>query len=77
MGYPCPVLGERVSAFVVTREDVSHELLKEFCATKLADYKVPEKFVLREEPLPRNANGKVLKRELRVYAEQHLKRESP
>jgi hypothetical protein len=26
---------------------------------------VPEKFILRSEPLPRNANGKVLKRELR------------
>jgi acyl-CoA synthetase (AMP-forming)/AMP-acid ligase II len=31
----------------------------------LSDYKVPEAFHFLEATLPRNANGKVLKRELR------------
>jgi acyl-CoA synthetase (AMP-forming)/AMP-acid ligase II len=65
LGYACPVLGERVQAFLVLRESVEMESLKSYCAERLADYKVPERFHLREEPLPRNANGKVLKRELR------------
>jgi acyl-CoA synthetase (AMP-forming)/AMP-acid ligase II len=66
VGYACPVLGERVQAFVTLRNPVAHDALREFCAQRLADYKVPEKFTLRDEPLPRNANGKVLKRELRA-----------
>src|SRR5688572_16353118 len=65
VGYPCPVLGERVHAFVVTRNETNPDLLREFCAARLADYKVPERFTLGTEPLPRNANGKVLKRQLR------------
>ncbi len=65
LGYPCPVLGERVQAFVVLRHRASAEDLRAHCAARLADYKVPERFTLREEPLPRNANGKVLKRALR------------
>jgi long-chain acyl-CoA synthetase len=62
---PCPVLGERVHAVVVTRDDVSLEALRAWCAERLSDYKVPETIDLTAEPLPRNANGKVLKRQLR------------
>jgi acyl-CoA synthetase (AMP-forming)/AMP-acid ligase II len=62
---PCPVLGERVHAVVVTRNDVSSEALRAWCAEQLADYKVPETMLLTREPLPRNANGKVMKRLLR------------
>src|SRR4051812_9087715 len=65
VGYACPVLGERVQAFVVTNKQTEEKTLRDFCAARLADYKVPEKFTLGTEPLPRNANGKVLKRELR------------
>jgi acyl-CoA synthetase (AMP-forming)/AMP-acid ligase II len=68
VGVPCPVLGERVHAFVTVRSrGVTEQALREFCAQRLSDYKVPEKFLLRDEPLPRNANGKVLKRELRLF----------
>jgi acyl-CoA synthetase (AMP-forming)/AMP-acid ligase II len=69
IGFPCPVLGERVRAIVAVREAVNAEALRALCASRLADYKVPEVITLRSEPLPRNANGKVLKRQLRHHIE--------
>jgi long-chain acyl-CoA synthetase len=62
---PCPVLGERVHAVVVTRGDIGAEALRAWCAERLSDYKVPETMLITADPLPRNANGKVLKRQLR------------
>jgi acyl-CoA synthetase (AMP-forming)/AMP-acid ligase II len=62
---PCPVLGERVHAVVVTREPTSGEALRSWCAERVSDYKVPETVTVSAEPLPRNANGKVMKRQLR------------
>ena len=41
---PCPVLGERVHAFVVLRDAVKDEALSSYCAEVLSDYKVPESF---------------------------------
>lgn len=70
---PCPVLGERVHAFVTLRGSltVTSEALRTFCLERLADYKAPEFFTFRAEPLPRNANGKVLKRALREELSAH------
>jgi long-chain acyl-CoA synthetase len=67
VGKPCPVLGERVHAFVSGKEGRTPDAsqLREFCATRLADYKVPESLTIVSTPLPRNANGKLLKRQLR------------
>lgn len=66
---PCPVLGERVHAFVTLKDaSVHQDTLQRFCTERLSDYKVPESFSLSSDPLPRNANGKVLKRELREQA---------
>jgi O-succinylbenzoic acid--CoA ligase len=66
VGRPCPVLGERVHVFVsVSDPGIRPADLIPFCAARLSDYKVPETFTVRTEPLPRNANGKLLKRELR------------
>ena len=62
---PCPVLGERVHAVVVTRQPVTDTDLRAWCAERLSDYKVPENMAITTDPLPRNANGKVLKRQLR------------
>jgi acyl-CoA synthetase (AMP-forming)/AMP-acid ligase II len=62
---PCPILGERVHAFVVLRHVIEDEELAHYCARSLSDYKVPEAFHRLENTLPRNANGKVLKRDLR------------
>lgn len=63
----CPVLGERVHVFVVVKEgrSLKAEQLRAFCAERLSDYKVPESYTLSDQSLPRNANGKLLKRELR------------
>ena len=66
VGRPCPVLGERVEAFIVTRRAVEEEELRSYCAARLSDYKVPEHFFRIEGALPRNANGKLLKTELRA-----------
>jgi O-succinylbenzoic acid--CoA ligase len=66
VGRACPVLGERVHAFVHAPGGATDDdALRAFCATRLADYKVPETFTWSEAPLPRNANGKLMKRLLR------------
>ena len=49
----------------VLRQVVEDRELTRFCADVLADFKVPEAFHRLENTLPRNANGKVLKRDLR------------
>jgi long-chain acyl-CoA synthetase len=66
IGKPCPVLGERVHA-VVHAPGAAHDddALRAFCAARLADYKVPESVTWSDAPLPRNANGKLMKRLLR------------
>ncbi|MDB5511771.1 MAG: putative O-succinylbenzoate--CoA ligase [Enterovirga sp.] len=65
VGRPVEVLGERVHAFIRLQEPVPEDELKSFCASRVADYKVPEGFTIWPDPLPRNAGGKVLKRILR------------
>ena len=39
--------------------------IRTYCAQRLSDYKVPDSITFLTEPLPRNANGKILKTELR------------
>jgi long-chain acyl-CoA synthetase len=63
---PCPVLGERVHAFVMLKSAASDAQLREFCVSRLSDYKVPESFTLSDAPLPRNANGKLVKQAMRA-----------
>lgn len=67
VGMPCPVLGERVAAFAVASPAVDEEALRAFCAERLSDYKVPEVLRLVEGPLPRNANGKLVKHVVRQW----------
>lgn len=62
---PCEVLGERVHAYVALKNPVGADELKAFCAERLSDYKVPETWTLQNDLLPRNANGKMMKRQLR------------
>ncbi|TXS91818.1 acyl--CoA ligase [Parahaliea aestuarii] len=60
-------LGEEVGAAVHLREGAESgaDSLRAHCAGLLAPYKVPRHIWFLDEPLPRNANGKFLKRELR------------
>jgi acyl-CoA synthetase (AMP-forming)/AMP-acid ligase II len=60
--------GQRLKAFVVKREgaDLSEETVKAYVKENLARYKVPREVVFLDE-LPRNATGKVLKRELQGH----------
>ncbi len=63
---PCPVLGERVHAVLsVDPARADETKIAERCATELADYQVPESFTLSPDPLPRNANGTILKRQIK------------
>jgi acyl-coenzyme A synthetase/AMP-(fatty) acid ligase len=57
-----------VHAFVcvtVLDDSTGAAALQAFCAAGLADYAVPETWSIGTEPLPRNLNGKVMKRQLR------------
>jgi len=57
--------GQRLKAFVVIagEEDLSEDDLKAHVKANLASYKAPREIEFLDE-LPRNATGKVLKREL-------------
>jgi long-chain acyl-CoA synthetase len=59
-------LGEEVAAAVVLRDgaSVTAAELKAHAAGRLARFEVPSRWWLRREPLPTNASGKVVKRDL-------------
>jgi fatty-acyl-CoA synthase len=59
--------GQRLKAFVVLRDGVelSEQDVQDYVKANLARYKVPREVVFLEE-LPRNATGKILKRELQA-----------
>ena len=61
---PCAVVVPKADA------DVTLASLRTFCEGKLARFKQVRRLVLRTEPLPRNASGKVLKHELRAALAQ-------
>ncbi|WP_244375802.1 class I adenylate-forming enzyme family protein [Streptomyces ficellus] len=67
LGVPHPRLGEEVAAVVRLREGAAAgaDELRAHVARGLAAFKVPAHVLVQREPLPRNATGKVLKRELR------------
>jgi fatty-acyl-CoA synthase len=71
VGAPDPEWGEQVVAFVVKKPGTSpsNDELSEFVRAALADFKRPRRWFFVEE-LPRNATGKVLKRELKKRAQE-------
>ena len=69
VGRPDPLLGEKVVAFVTADGDALTQIrVRDWCAERLSDYKVPEQVVIEAAALPRNANGKIQKAELRERA---------
>ncbi|GAB2732217.1 class I adenylate-forming enzyme family protein [Kitasatospora kifunensis] len=68
LGVPHPALGEEVAAIVRLRPgaSVAAQELRQHVAGRLAAFKVPAHVTFRDEPLPRNPAGKVVKDELRA-----------
>jgi steroid-24-oyl-CoA synthetase len=66
-GIPDERLGEVVAAAIVRRPGSALDVgtLRAHLADRIAAYKVPARVWFRDAPLPRNANGKFLKRQLR------------
>jgi len=67
LAVPDPMMGEKVGAVIVRAPgaDLDGPTIATFSARRLADFKVPQYVVVTDEPLPRNAMGKVDKRALR------------
>jgi long-chain acyl-CoA synthetase len=64
IGEPDGDRGEAVVAFIVPGEPApAPEALRDFCRSRLADFKVPRRFTIARD-LPRGPTGKVLKRAL-------------
>lgn len=71
VGVPDTMMGEKVGAIVVLQpgSTATAEEIRAFAKERLADFKVPQYISFRDEPLPRNPGGKVLKPVLRKETE--------
>jgi len=71
-GVPHDRLGEEVAVAILPNDGVSFSAadLWKHLDGKIANFKVPNHVVIMNEPLPRNAAGKFLKRELRELVEK-------
>lgn len=68
VGFPKLPEGEEIAAFVVSSSSLTEAALEAHCRKRLAPDKRPRKFVFLPD-LPRNANGKILRSELRKQLE--------
>ncbi len=66
-GVPDDRLGEEVGAavFLKAGEQADADAIRDVCRARISAHKVPRYIWFMNEPLPRNANGKFLKRELK------------
>jgi long-chain acyl-CoA synthetase len=64
-GAPDERLGEVPVAVIYSESGVSEEDLRSFLDGKIAKYKVPERFIFANEPLPRLGTGKIDRRGLK------------
>ncbi len=66
-GIPHERLGEEVAAHIMVKPDMTltAEELQAFLSKRVANFKVPSKITFVTDQLPRNAAGKILKRDLR------------
>jgi len=71
VGVPDEMMGEKVGAVLVPAAGASIDVqaVLEHAREQLADFKVPQYIAVREDPLPRNPGGKVLKAQLREQTE--------
>lgn len=71
IGIPDPAMGEEVKAVVVLKpgQNVTAEEIKAYCKERIASNKYPRVIEISAEGLPKNATGKILKRELKAAAE--------
>jgi long-chain acyl-CoA synthetase len=74
VGLPDQVLGEEVCAVIQPKPNFSltQSEIQEHVAKRLARFKVPKYVYFTDKDLPRNAAGKVLKRELRDEAHRYI-----
>jgi acyl-CoA synthetase (AMP-forming)/AMP-acid ligase II len=65
------MMGEKVGAVIVPTpgSPLDIDAVVGHCRARLADFKVPQYVALRDDPLPRNPSGKVLKTQLREETE--------
>jgi long-chain acyl-CoA synthetase len=71
LAVPDEMMGEKVGAVIVPQAggQLDIDAVLSHCRAHLADFKVPQYLALREDPLPRNPSGKVLKTQLREETE--------
>ena len=71
IGVPDAMMGEKVGAVVVPKPGRTIDIadVVAFAKSRLADFKVPQYMVVRQEMLPRNPGGKILKKSLRQTVE--------
>jgi acyl-CoA synthetase (AMP-forming)/AMP-acid ligase II len=67
VGVADPIMGEKVGAVIVPLPGatVDPRAVVAYARDHLADFKVPQFIAVRNDPLPRNPNGKVQKAALR------------
>ena len=76
VGLPNTTMGEEVAAVIVLRAGrvLEAEEINRHVARHLARFEVPTRIFFRADPLPRNPQGKVLKRELRASLVAEIER---
>lgn len=68
VGVPDERWGEIPVAVIVSDGHLDEDSVLAYCATQLAGYKRPRRVLQRQETLPRNPSGKILKREITPWA---------
>jgi long-chain acyl-CoA synthetase len=68
VGIPHPVLGEEPAAVVrlAAGSNADEDGIRQHVAARIARFKVPVRVLFMDENLPRNANGKIMKAEVRA-----------